>query len=51
MIIQIYLALHWTPLYWSETKPLDQRGTSPRNNNTGVRNLHGRAYATPIDAH
>ena len=24
-------------------------GTSPRNNNTSVRYLHGRTYATPID--
>ena len=49
VVIQIHLALHWTRLYWFETRPLDQRGTSPRNNNTGVRNLHGRACATPID--
>ena len=49
MGIQIHLALLWTRLYWFETKPLDQRGTSPRKNNTGVRYLHGRACATSID--
>ena len=49
MVIQIHLAFHWTRIVRFETKPLDQRGASPRNNNTGVRNPRGRAYANPID--
>ena len=49
MIIQIYLALHRTRTVRFETKLLDQRGASPRNNNTSVRNLRRRAYANPID--
>ena len=49
MGIQIHLALLWTRLYRFETKPLDQRGTCPRKNITGVSNLHGRACATPSD--
>ena len=49
MIIQIHRALYWTRTVRFETKPLGQRGASPRNNNTGVRNLRGRAYAISID--
>ena len=30
-------------------KPLGCRGTSPRTNNTGVRNLDGQTYATTTD--
>ena len=49
MIVQIYLALLWTTTVWFETKPLDQRGASPRKNNTGVRKPRGHAYANLID--
>ena len=49
MVIQIHLVLHWTRTVRFETKPLDQRGASPRNNNTGVREPHERAYANTID--
>ena len=49
MGIQVHLALLWTRLMRIETKPLDQRGTSPRKNNTGVRKPRGRAHANPIN--
>ena len=49
MIIQIHLALLWTRTVWFETKPLDQRGASPRNNNTDIRKPREWAYASPID--
>jgi len=49
MIIQVHLALLWTTAVWFETKPLDQRGASPRNNNTDIRRPRERAYASPID--
>ena len=49
MIIQIHPALLWTRTVWFETKPLDQRGASPRNNNTDIHKPRGWAYASPID--
>ena len=36
-------------LWFEPNKSLDQRGNSPRNNNTGVRNPGGLTYATTID--
>ena len=49
MIIQVHLVLLWTRTVWFETKPLDQRGASPRNNNTDIRKPREWAYASPID--
>ena len=45
MVDQIHLALLWTTAVWFETKPLYQRGATPRKNNTGVRRPRGHAYA------